>query len=346
MKAMKDILELIKISFTQLEWKNPFTLFSWGFCVAFGGAGLTILLLGRLVWPLILFLLAALAFFAGVFFTGAFDEKLHEMQDRAKSAPPKEKWYTQTRWIIVTLIFFFPLGIVLLFKYTSWSKRTKGAVSIAAALLFLCFGISAYQNSGTPDTPQVLVPYDIYGAGSEAAQSASEAEEVLEAAGDAPLAAPSAEEETGGDSAEVSEELVEDFEAEDDTVDEPVIQPKTAATKAKTTSKASKTAKTTKQATVKTTKPTTTKTTKSTTVKTTTTKATTAKPTTTEPPPTTTGRKIKINLKDNSLVWVSKTGTRFHIDPGCGGLTMTQITYAEAKLEGKIACEKCVVPYL
>lgn len=68
-----------------------------------------------------------------------------------KASPPKKdkntngkKWYQKTGWIIFFLIFFFPLGLFLMWKYSSWKKTIKGIVTALLAFGFIgsCAGSS------------------------------------------------------------------------------------------------------------------------------------------------------------------------------------------------------------
>jgi len=57
-----------------------------------------------------------------------------------------KKWFKQTGWVIALLIFFWPIGLFLMWKYTNWSKRVKIIVSIVEAIGLLLFWI-AVANS-------------------------------------------------------------------------------------------------------------------------------------------------------------------------------------------------------
>lgn len=48
----------------------------------------------------------------------------------------QKKWYQRPVWIIVLLIFFFPVGLFLMWKYSNWNKTVKGIVSGCIALAF------------------------------------------------------------------------------------------------------------------------------------------------------------------------------------------------------------------
>lgn len=48
------------------------------------------------------------------------------------------------------------------------------------------------------------------------------------------------------------------------------------------------------------------------------------------------------SLSANTVVWLSRTGTKFHSDPGCSGMkNPIQSTYGEALSRGREACKKC-----
>lgn len=56
-----------------------------------------------------------------------------------------KKWYQKTGWIIALLIFFFPVGLFLMRKYTDWKKPIKWIVT---ALILICafIGIAFPDN--------------------------------------------------------------------------------------------------------------------------------------------------------------------------------------------------------
>lgn len=49
----------------------------------------------------------------------------------------KKKWYQKTWFIILTLIFFFPVGIFLMWKYANWSSTIKWIVTAVIAIIAL-----------------------------------------------------------------------------------------------------------------------------------------------------------------------------------------------------------------
>lgn len=66
-------------------------------------------------------------------------------QKKKKSLNKKtRKWYEKNGWIIFWLIFFFPLGLFLMWKYSNWNKIVKLAASLFFAISILS-GIS-FQN--------------------------------------------------------------------------------------------------------------------------------------------------------------------------------------------------------
>lgn len=58
------------------------------------------------------------------------------------------KWYEKTPAIVLLLIFFFPVGLYLMWKYTNWAKGAKIGVSILAGIVV----IVALANPSTPQT--------------------------------------------------------------------------------------------------------------------------------------------------------------------------------------------------
>lgn len=58
----------------------------------------------------------------------------------------KKKWYQKTGWIITLLILFFPVGIFLMWKYSSWNIIVKVLIT-----LFYLFILSSNYLSDTGD---------------------------------------------------------------------------------------------------------------------------------------------------------------------------------------------------
>lgn len=58
------------------------------------------------------------------------------------------KWYEKTPAIVLLLIFFFPVGLYLMWKYTNWAKGVKIGVSVLMGI----FVIAALANPSTPQT--------------------------------------------------------------------------------------------------------------------------------------------------------------------------------------------------
>lgn len=56
-------------------------------------------------------------------------------------------WYTKQPVIIALLIFFAPVGLLLMWNFARWSKLTKAIVSIAMAVVFIAFTTSVYNSS-------------------------------------------------------------------------------------------------------------------------------------------------------------------------------------------------------
>jgi hypothetical protein len=47
------------------------------------------------------------------------------------------KWYEKTPAIVLLLIFFFPVGLYLMWKYTNWAKGAKIGVSVLAGIVVI-----------------------------------------------------------------------------------------------------------------------------------------------------------------------------------------------------------------
>ncbi len=63
------------------------------------------------------------------------------------------KWYTKTAWIVVWLIFFFPVGLFLMWKYASWKTSVKAVVTGLIVVLMITSGGSAdKEKSSLADT--------------------------------------------------------------------------------------------------------------------------------------------------------------------------------------------------
>lgn len=58
------------------------------------------------------------------------------------------KWYEKTPAIVLLLIFFFPVGLYLMWKYTNWTKAAKIGVSVLAGIVV----IAALANPSSPNT--------------------------------------------------------------------------------------------------------------------------------------------------------------------------------------------------
>ena len=63
-------------------------------------------------------------------------------------------WYKRTGWIVFWLVFFFPLGLFLMWKYSNWKKSVKGIVTA----FFLIFGIGSAAFS--PDLESISLELD------------------------------------------------------------------------------------------------------------------------------------------------------------------------------------------
>lgn len=82
----------------------------------------------------------------------------------------KKNWYEDSSAIIFMLIFFFPVGLYLMWKYAKWNQNTKVVISVVFSLYF--FGVflitlsaitlgSTTQTANQPSevgTPQQVEP--------------------------------------------------------------------------------------------------------------------------------------------------------------------------------------------
>ena len=71
------------------------------------------------------------------------------------SGPPPEKWYEKTWVIILFLIFLWPIGLFLMWRYKkNWGKVAKISITIVVALcvLYSC------TSPDKPDTDKTAVP--------------------------------------------------------------------------------------------------------------------------------------------------------------------------------------------
>jgi len=99
------------------------------------------------------------------------------------SEQPTQPWYTQTWVIVLALLFFFPLGLFLMWRFTRWQTWLKTTITVVLSLLTILFiiGTAAGEEddtakavreeaspspaveapSPTPEPPAETVTYDI-----------------------------------------------------------------------------------------------------------------------------------------------------------------------------------------
>jgi hypothetical protein len=63
-----------------------------------------------------------------------------------------KKWYQKTGWIVVFLIFFFPVGLFLMWKYAPWNKFVKLCATVFYLLLFYVSRSNSSPSSVSPQT--------------------------------------------------------------------------------------------------------------------------------------------------------------------------------------------------
>ena len=77
-----------------------------------------------------------------IIISNPFDERFTVMANVVYEAPPV---YKRTWFIVVMLIYVFPVGLFLMWKYTNWKQWVKIAVSVVIAIIWLsmipaCYG--------------------------------------------------------------------------------------------------------------------------------------------------------------------------------------------------------------
>lgn len=69
----------------------------------------------------------------------------------------KKKWYQSTLAIIASLIIFFPLGLLLMWKYASWTKIVKIVITVVFAIILLgYYGKSDKSTQAPPVANNVI----------------------------------------------------------------------------------------------------------------------------------------------------------------------------------------------
>lgn len=58
-------------------------------------------------------------------------------QNQQFNQQPKKSWYEQTWAIVLLLIFFFPVGLFLMWKYSNWKKPVKIIITVIFALIIV-----------------------------------------------------------------------------------------------------------------------------------------------------------------------------------------------------------------
>jgi uncharacterized membrane protein len=64
----------------------------------------------------------------------------------------EKKFYQKTWFIVLSLIFFFPVGIYLMWKYTSWSKKAKSIATVVVLIYGLIIILSDEDTSETAES--------------------------------------------------------------------------------------------------------------------------------------------------------------------------------------------------
>ena len=69
----------------------------------------------------------------------------------------QDKFYKKNWFIWLMLIFIFPLGLFLLFKYSNYSNRTKGAITIIILALVMWGRFTPSEQTTTQQAPKETV---------------------------------------------------------------------------------------------------------------------------------------------------------------------------------------------
>jgi len=72
-----------------------------------------------------------------------------ERNSTQRPTQPRKRWFANRLLVILLLIFFFPLGLFLMWKYTSWTKVTKWIVTLVGTALTTLTLIGAYNSPPT-----------------------------------------------------------------------------------------------------------------------------------------------------------------------------------------------------
>ncbi|RJR26797.1 hypothetical protein C4561_03375 [candidate division WWE3 bacterium] len=94
---------------------------------------------------------------------------MEEVPNQTPQNPAKKSWYENPGCISLLLVFFFPLGLLLMWVYTNWDKKIKWAVTlIILFLIVLGFAIptpsapiansTTINNTQTKPIPEIPEP--------------------------------------------------------------------------------------------------------------------------------------------------------------------------------------------
>lgn len=234
----------------------------------------------------------------------------------------KKRWYKRTGPIILLLIFFFPAGLFLMWKYTNWNKKIKVAISAFFAFLFI---ISLFSSSDSPSTEDAFVNAGI--SESTTDENSSNLNIIPEIIS---KAEPTVQEAVSTEETSVAEKASDETETTicEETNNNLIISTtKISATTTKTSESTTKETVTTTKAPVTTTK-----------APVTTTKAAV---TTTKAPVTTTKKTVTTTKAQATgrTVYITPHGERYHLDPDCGGKNSYSVSINN--VGGRTPCKKC-----
>lgn len=70
----------------------------------------------------------------------------------------KKNWYERAGWIIFFLIFFFPVGLFLTWKYSDWNKNTKIILTVVIIVLSVVSFLVPDVDSTEQPGPDIVEP--------------------------------------------------------------------------------------------------------------------------------------------------------------------------------------------
>ena len=224
------------------------------------------------------------------------------------------KFYQKTWFIVLSLFFFAPLGLFLMWRYKpTWGKLTKGVLTGFFCIWFIGMLIGTFSD--TPAEPASDIPIQSVSESKAESKAETTPQSFTTSATEKTTDEPTTEVSTTASTSGVASKAAADGSAQ-------------AGVQTNGNATAKGTGKSTGQASKKQTGGQSSN--QSSGTKTTTTKNRTKETTTLDPDAQVT-------------VYITKTGKRYHHENPCGNGTYYPVSLAEAKSRGYTPCEKCVL---